>query len=113
MLAAAGTDPHPYSTQQVPERHSHRLVLVKAAPVPGPRGFDGAKKVDASHVTTSSTFAGALIAAHLTAANVRDRATSPALLAMPRGVAPTISKVRADKGYTGEMAAGTCQQAGD
>jgi hypothetical protein len=51
-----------------------------ASPVTGPRGFDGAKKVDGvkGHVLVDS--AGALVAAVLTPADVQDRAAFPKLL---------------------------------
>ena len=52
---------------------------VKASPVAGPRGFDGAKKVDGikRHILVDT--AGILIAATVTPANVQDRAAFPAL----------------------------------
>ncbi|KAA8961614.1 MAG: transposase [Mycobacterium sp.] len=70
---------------------------VKASPVAGPRGFDGAKKVDSvkRHVLVDS--AGVLLAAILTSADVTDRAAFPALLRKPRRVAPTISHLWVDK----------------
>ncbi len=50
---------------------------VKASPVTGPRGFDGAKKVDGvkRHVLVDS--GGILVAALVTPANVQDRAAFP------------------------------------
>ena len=52
---------------------------VKASPVAGPRGFDGAKKVDGikRHILVDT--AGIPIAATVTPANVQDRAAFPAL----------------------------------
>jgi transposase len=50
---------------------------VKASPVAGPRGFDGAKKVDGvkRHILVDS--AGILVAAAVTAANVQDSERLP------------------------------------
>ncbi|WP_245993342.1 transposase [Xylanimonas allomyrinae] len=54
---------------------------VKSTPVPGERGFDGAKKVDGikRHILVDT--AGRLLAAHLTAANIQDRVAFADLLA--------------------------------
>jgi transposase len=75
---------------------------VKASPVAGPRGFDGAKKVDGvkRHVLLDS--AGVLVAAVVTPADVQDRAASPTLLRKGKRIAPTISHVWVDNGYTGQ-----------
>lgn len=53
---------------------------VKGTPVPGERGFDGAKKVDGikRHILVDT--AGRLLAVHSTAANVQDRAAFGDLL---------------------------------
>ena len=74
---------------------------VKASPVAGPRGFDGAKKVDGvkRHVLVDS--GGILVAAVVTEANVQDRAAFPELLRKAKRIAPTIAHVWVDKGYTG------------
>lgn len=68
----------------------------------GPRGFDGAKKVDGvkRHVLVDS--AGALVAAVVTEADVQDRAAFPKLLQTAKRVVPTISNVWVEKGYTGQ-----------
>lgn len=78
---------------------------VKASPVTGPRGFDGAKKVDGikRHVLVDT--AGILIAATVTAANVQDRAAFPDLLGKAKKTAPTVAHVWLDKGYTGPTVA--------
>lgn len=57
----------------------------------GPRGFDGAKKVDGlkRHVLIDS--ADVLVAAIVTPADAQDRAAFPTLLDKARRVAPTIS----------------------
>lgn len=78
----------------------------------GPRGIDGAKKVDGvkRHVLVDS--AGILIAAAVTAANVQDRTAFPRLLRKAKHVAPTIAHVRLDKGYTGQTVTKAAAQAG-
>lgn len=74
---------------------------VKASPVPGERGFDGAKKIDGvkRHILTDT--AGLLLAVEVTAANEQDRAVLPRLLDAAKKHCPGIAKVWADKGYTG------------
>jgi transposase len=81
---------------------------VKASPVTGPRGFDGAKKVDdvKRHVLVDSS------AILVTAANVQDRHAFPQLLRRAKRLAPTISHVWVDKGYTGSTVAIAAAKAG-
>lgn len=76
---------------------------VKSTPVPGPRGFDGAKKIDGikRHILVDT--AGRLLAVHATAANVQDRAAFAQLLTRNR--CRTVRRVWADKGYTGQAPA--------
>jgi hypothetical protein len=78
---------------------------VKASPVAGPRGFDGAKKIDGvkRHVPVDS--GGILVAAVLTPANVQDRAAFPKLLCKAKRTAASIARVWVDKGYTGRTVA--------
>jgi transposase len=78
---------------------------VKASPVTGPRGFDGAKKVDGvkRHVLADSS--GILVAAVVTPANVQDRAAFQILLRRAKRVAPTINHVWVDNGYTDSIVA--------
>ena len=85
---------------------------VKASPVAGPRGFDGAKKVDGvkRHVLVDST--GVLVAAVVTEANVQDRAAFPKLLGKAKRIAPTIGHVWVDKGYTGQAVTTAATKAG-
>jgi transposase len=85
---------------------------VKASAVSGPRGFDGAKKVDGinRHILVDS--AGMLVAAVVTAADVQDRAAFPALLRQAKRIAPTIAHVWLDKGHTGATVAEAAQRAG-
>ncbi len=85
---------------------------VKASPVAGPRGFDGAKKVDGvkRHVLVDSS--GVLIAAVVTPADVRDRAAFPKLLRKAKRIAPTSSHVWVDKGHTGQTVTGAAARAG-
>lgn len=85
---------------------------VKASPVAGPRGFDGAKKVDGikRHILVDT--AGMLVTASVTPANMQDRAAFPALLRQAKKIAPTIGHVWLDKGYTGTTVADAAQRAG-
>lgn len=85
---------------------------VKASPVAGPRGFDGAKKVDGvkRHILVDS--GGILVAAVLTPANIQDRAAFPKLLRKAKRVAPSIAHVWLDKGYTGSTVADAATKAG-
>jgi len=72
---------------------------VKGMPVAGPRGFDGAKKIDGikRHILVDTT--GLLLGVHATPANVQDRAGFADLLTVSD--CATVRKVWADKGYTG------------
>jgi len=74
---------------------------VKASPVPGDRGFDGAKKIDGikRHILTDT--GGLLLAVEVTAANEQDRVVLPRLLDAAKRSCPGIAKVWADKGYSG------------
>lgn len=85
---------------------------MKGTQVRGPRGFDGAKKVDGikRHITVDTT--GLLIAAHVTPANVQDRAAFPALLSKTMRACSTVRKVWLDKGHTGPSVAAAAQKAG-
>jgi transposase len=85
---------------------------VKASPVAGPRGFDGAKKVDGvkRHILVDT--AGILVAALVTPANMQDRAAFPTLLRQAKRIAPTIAHVWRDKGYTGTTVAEAAAKAG-
>ena len=78
----------------------------------GPRGFDGAKKVDGIKRRILVDTAGILIAATVTPANVQDRAAFPAPLRQAKRVAPTIAHVWLDKGYTGTTVAEAATKAG-
>jgi Transposase DDE domain len=71
---------------------------VTASPVAGPRGFDGAKKVDGvkRHVLVEG--AGVLVAAIVTPADMPDRAAFPKLGRKAKRIAPTISHLWVDKG---------------
>ena len=73
---------------------------VKASPVAGPRGFDGAKQVDGvkRHVLVDS--AGILVAVVVTPANAQNRAAFPKLVRRAKRIAPTIAHVWVDKRYT-------------
>lgn len=83
---------------------------VKATPVPGPRGFDGAKKIDVikRHILVDT--AGRLLAIHATPANTQDRAAFADLLA--KNPCPSVAHVWADKGYTGPAPAAAATAAG-
>jgi transposase len=84
---------------------------VKAMPVAGPRGFDGAKKIDCikHHILLDTT--GLLLAAHITPANIQDRTAFADLLTAADTA--TITKVRADKGYTGTAPTEAATKAGN
>jgi len=84
---------------------------VKGSPVAGPRGFDGAKKTDGikRHIIVDTT--GLLLAVHVTAANILDRAAFPTLLRKTMRACASIRKVWADKGYTGQAVADAATRA--
>jgi transposase len=85
---------------------------VKASPATGPHGLDGTKKVDGvtRHVLVDS--AGVLVAAVLTPADVQERAAFATLLRKAKRIAPTISHVWVDKGYTGQAVTFAAAEAG-
>ena len=85
---------------------------VKASPVTGPRGFDGAKKVDCTKRHVLVDTAGVLVAAVVTPADVQDRAAFATLLRKAKRIAPTISHVWLDKGYTGQAVTTAATEAG-
>ena len=78
----------------------------------GPRGLDGAKKVDGvkRHVLVDS--GGILVAVVVTEANVQDRAAFPKLLRRAKPIAPTLAHVWVDNGYTGQTVAAAAAKAG-
>jgi len=83
---------------------------VKSTPVPGPRGFDGAKKIDGikRHILVDT--GGRLLAVHVTPANVQDRTAFADLI--DKNPCPSVAHVWADKGYTGHAAATAASSAG-
>jgi len=85
---------------------------VKASPVTGPRGFDGAKKIDGikRHILTDTT--GLLLAVEVTAADTQDRTVLPRLLKNASASCPGIRKIWADKGYTGPATRELAEQTG-
>ncbi|MBS4729841.1 transposase [Mycobacterium sp. SM1] len=78
----------------------------------GPRGFDGAKKVDGVKRRVLVDTTAVLVAAVVTAADVTDRAAFPTLLGKAKRVAPTISHVWVDNGYTGQAVTTAAAKAG-
>jgi Transposase DDE domain len=76
---------------------------IKVSPVRGPRGFDGAKKIDGikRHVVVATL--GLLVGVLVTAASVQDRAAVPRLLGRARYRCPRLGHLRADQGYTGSV----------
>lgn len=82
---------------------------VKSTPVPGERGFDDAKKVDGikRHILVDT---GRRLTAHMTAANIQDRATFADLLT--KNPCPSVTHVWADKGYTRQAPADAAAAAG-
>jgi transposase len=85
---------------------------VKASPVAGPRGFDGANNVDdiKRHILVDTT--GVLVAAVVTPADVQHRAAFPTPLRQAKRIAPTTTHVWAYKGYTGSAVADAAAKAG-
>ena len=83
---------------------------VKAMPLAGPRGFDGAKRIDGikGHILVDTT--GLLLAVHATPANVQDRAVFADLLTVSD--CATVRKVWADKGHTRTAPAEAAAKAG-
>jgi transposase len=78
---------------------------VKGTPLCGPRGFDGAKKIDGIKRHIAVDTSGLLIAAHVTPAKVQDRAAFPALIRKTTRACSGVRKVWLDKGYTGQTVA--------
>jgi len=78
--------------------------------VAGPRGFDGAKKIDGirRHILVDTT--GLLLGVHTTPANIQDRAAFADLLTACD--TNTVTKVWADKGDTGTAPAEAAAKAG-
>jgi hypothetical protein len=85
--------PSPSCTTQVRYAHGHNpepsagvidSCSSKASPVRGPRGFDGAKKIDGikRHIVVDTL--GLLVAVLVTAASVQDRSAVPRLLGRAR-----------------------------
>ncbi|HYJ57658.1 MAG TPA: transposase [Mycobacterium sp.] len=74
---------------------------VTASPVTGPRGFGG-HKVDGIKRHALVNTAGVLVAAVLTPADLQGRAAFTTLLRQAKPIAPTISHVWVDNGYTGQ-----------
>jgi hypothetical protein len=104
--------PSPSCTTQVRYAHGHNpepsagvidSCSIKASPVRGPRGFDGAKKIDGieRHIVVDTL--GLLVAVLVTAASVQDRAAVPRLLAEPATAAPGLGHLWAEQGYTGSV----------
>ena len=83
---------------------------VTSTPVPGERGFDGAKKADGikRHILVDT--AGRLLTAHVTAANVQATAAFADLVT--KNPCPSVAHVWADKGYTGQAPADAATAAG-
>ncbi|OCB16651.1 hypothetical protein A5717_04540 [Mycolicibacterium porcinum] len=66
----------------------------------GPRGSDGANKVDGVKRHELADSARVLVAAVVTKANVGDRAAIPKPLRKTKRIAPTICHAWVEKGYT-------------
>ena len=78
---------------------------IKASAVRGPRGFDGAKKINGikRHIVVDTL--GLLLAVYITAANVQDRTAVVDLLSRARQRCPRLTHIWADRGYTGAVVA--------
>lgn len=102
-----------YPVRSTTPAHGGRGELILGDGIPGrrARGFDGAKKVDGvkRHVLVDS--AGVLVAAEVTPASMQDRAAFPRPLRKAKRVAPTITHVWMDKGYTGSTVADSAAKA--
>lgn len=85
---------------------------VKGTPVRGVRGFDGAKKIDGIKRHIAVDTSGLLLAAHVTPANVQDRAAFPALIRKTTRACATVEHVWLDGGYTGPTVADAAQRHG-
>jgi hypothetical protein len=99
--------PSPSCSTQVRHAHGHNpepsagvidSCSIKASPVRGPRGFDGAKKLDGikRHIVVATL--GLLVAVLVTAASVQDRAAVPRLLGRARYRCPRLGHLRAEPG---------------
>jgi transposase len=97
-------------------RHEHPTAAVEdsssvqSTPVPGPRRFDSAKKVDGIKRHILLDTAGRPPATHVTAANVQDR---PALAdPLMKNPCPSVTHVWAENGYTGQAGTQAATKAG-
>jgi putative transposase len=104
--------PSPSCSTQVRHAHGHNpepsagvidSCSIKASPVRGPRGFDGAKKIDGIKRHIVVVTLGLLVAVLVTAAGVQDRAAVPRLLGRARYRCPRLGHLRAEQGYTGSV----------
>jgi transposase len=65
--------------------------------------LDGAKKIDGSKRHVVADTLGLLVAVHVTAASVQDRAAAPRLLARARYRYPRLGHLWADQGSAGSV----------
>ena len=104
--------PAPSCSTQVRHAHGHNpepsagvidSCSIKASPVRGPRGFDGAKKIDGikRHIVVATL--GLLVGVLVTAASVQDRGGGARLLGRARYRCPRLGHLRAEQGYTGSV----------
>jgi transposase len=85
---------------------------VKGTPVRGPRGFDGAKKIDGIKRHIAVDTGGLLPAAHVTPPSVQHRAAFPALIRKTKRSCSTVEHVWLDGGYTGPTVAHAAERHG-
>jgi transposase len=104
--------PHPLTSTDTAHRGRGGLILGHGLPGGRPPGFDGAKKVDGvkHHVLVNS--GAILVAAVVTPASVQDRTALPKLLCNANRLAPTITHVWLDNGYTGTTVTHAATNAG-
>ncbi len=69
----------------------------------GSRGYDGGKKINGRRRHLICDTIGLLLAIHVSAASVTDRQAAATMLPALRERFPTITKVWADSGYTGQL----------
>lgn len=85
---------------------------VKGTPVRGPRGFDGAKKIDGIKRHIAVDTGGLLLAAHVTPASVQDRAAFAALIRKTKRSCSTVQHAWLGGGYTGQTVAQAAERHG-
>jgi hypothetical protein len=104
--------PHPLGAPRPAIGRGGGLLVGESIPRGEATRIRRSQKVDGvkPHVLLDSS--GALVAVVLTPADVQDRPAFPKLLRKAKPIAPSISHVWVDKGYTGQTVAGGAARAG-